>query len=50
MTDQEAAAILREFKKWRRGSETPMPYTPHEIGQAIDKAIIALANAPESRA
>lgn len=53
MTYQQAQVILSEHQKWRRGegkyafSEDPlqnvdMPYTPTEIGCAIDKALEAL--------
>ena len=50
MTDKQAMEILKEYNTWRRGSEVPLISTPKEIGAAIDKAIFALANAPESRA
>jgi hypothetical protein len=50
MTAREAAKILREFNKWRRG-EKPyadavvtdyFKFTPTEIGQAIDRAVLSL--------
>jgi len=32
----QAIALLRRFNEWRRGDDRPMPFTPGEIGQAID--------------
>lgn len=53
MTTTEAAKILAEFNKWRRGeppynwSDDPkkrkeLPYTPKQIGEAIDVAVEAM--------
>lgn len=53
MTKEEALEVLREFNLWRRGegkykwSETPsenepLPYTPKEVGKALDVAIAVL--------
>lgn len=50
MTDRDSAIVLREFNKWRRG-EKPyadavvtdyFKFTPTEIGQAIDRAVLSL--------
>lgn len=38
MTPQEAAAILEEHNRWRRGEEIPM-LDPKTIGEAIDAAV-----------
>ena len=53
MTPAEAAKILVEFNRWRRGdppydwSADPakrkeLPYTPRQIGEAIDIAVQAM--------
>ena len=53
MTPTEAAKILAEFNRWRRGeppydwSDDPanrkdLPYTPKQIGEAIDIAVQAM--------
>lgn len=53
MSVEEALKVLIEFNKWRRGyvpygwSEEPeknlqMPYTPTDIGKALDVAISVL--------
>lgn len=53
MTTTEAAKILAEFNHWRRGeppydwSDDPakrkeLPYTPTQIGEAIDAAVEAM--------
>lgn len=53
MTDEKTLKVLEEYQKWRRG-EPPydpkddlaenktMPYSPKEVGEAIDAAIRAL--------
>lgn len=53
MTPQEALEILKTFNEWRRGNgaygftDDPedyksLPYTPKEIGEAIDVACTIL--------
>lgn len=54
MTYQQAHDVLAEHQRWRRGigqyewqpepeRNLPMPYGPKELGEAIDRAIDALA-------
>ena len=54
MTEKEALKVLVEHQKWRRGEEPygwsedpvavkPMPYSPKEVGEALDIAIGALS-------
>ena len=58
MTPTEAAKILAEFNHWRRGeppydwSDDPkkrkeLPYTPQQIGEAIDVAVSCLNKSPQ---
>lgn len=42
MTTQEAIDILKKINAWRRGDIDEYPYTPNEIGHAIDRGIHAL--------
>lgn len=60
MTYQQAHNILAEHQKWRRGigqyecqpepeKNLPMPYGPKELGEAMDRAIDALAEMAERK-
>lgn len=44
MNNKQATDILRAYNDWRRLDHDPSdaPYTPHQIGEAIDTAIAAL--------
>lgn len=46
MTTKDAIQILKAHNEWRRDRESempqPMPYTPKELGEAIDVAIAKL--------
>jgi hypothetical protein len=44
MTKREALEILKHYQHWRRGGDGDMP-DPKQIGEAIDVAIAALAEA-----
>jgi len=44
MTNQEAADILLQHNRWRRGAEIPMS-DPQKLSQAIDLAVKALNKA-----
>ena len=44
MTTQEALEVLKYYQHWRRGGDGDMP-DPKQIGEAIDVAIAALAEA-----
>ena len=58
MTPKEAYEVLREFQMWRRAEgkykwiETPaenepLPYSPREVGVALDVAIVTLGKEVE---
>lgn len=46
MTPSEAAKVLRRHNEWRRGADDnhwqQAPYSPAELGHAIDAAVAAL--------
>lgn len=46
MTPSEAAKVLRRHNEWRRGADDnhwqQSPYSPAELGNAIDAAVAAL--------
>ena len=53
MKTKQALTILREFQRWRKGIEpyneagAKIPYSPSEIGLALDVAIRILSRMPE---
>lgn len=42
MTKEQTIKTLIEFNKWRKGKTEIIPYTPKEIGEAIQAAITFL--------
>jgi hypothetical protein len=50
MTNEQAFKILKEYQLWRRGiapydyGGDNMPFTPKEVGEAIDVAIKELSD------
>ena len=55
MTNAEAAKILRDHNRWRRGEDeycpvgVEPPHPPKKIGEAIDHAVKVLTAAPRKR-
>lgn len=51
MPAKEAAKVLRRHNEWRRGADDnhwqQSPYSPAELGNAIDAAVAALEHQPK---
>ena len=45
MTKEQTIKMLLKYNKWRKGKTEVMPYTPKEIGEAIQAAITFIKKA-----